>query len=140
MIVSFNVRNLPDVARLTRWALAAHRIRLLMRGTGSVNNWRHDKRMRQGAMHPAVCGYILRPDGDRRGSFKHRLGYGCLFLTMRRHDPTAKLMRRTYVGACHTPEAHAGRGGVADQADDRQPQAKIDRSGSQRSREMLSKG
>lgn len=76
----------------------------------------------------------------RRGSFQYRLWDGCLFLTMRRHDPMSELLCRTKVSAGHAPEAYAGRGGVADQTKDRQPQAEVDRCGSQRSWQMLTKG
>lgn len=103
-------------------------------GTESVNNRRHDKNIDPRRSAPSRS--LLHTQAGRRPAraFKHRLGYGCLFLTMRRHEPTSKLMRRTYVGARHTPGAHAGRGGVANQTDDRQPQAKVDCCGSQRSR------
>src|SRR5689334_13160713 len=140
MIASFDIPILPDVASLTGCALTAHRVRLLTKELEVWTTGAAIKVLAQGAAHQAACGYILRPGGDRRGPFKHRLWHGCLFLTMRRHDPTAKLTPRTYVGARHAPGAHAGRGGVADHTDDRQPQAEVDRCGSQRSRQMLGKG
>ncbi len=70
MIASFDVRNVPDVARLTGCTLGRPWVRLLITELKVWTTGATIRVLMQGAAHQAVCGCIFRPDGARQGSFQ----------------------------------------------------------------------